>query len=162
MLEQSIIALGANLDDPVEQLKSAIESLRNTKCIKVIKCSGIYQSKPQGPPQPDYFNQAVLIETSLSPHQLLAELQNIEDRHGRIRHQRWGPRTLDLDIIVYGDLVLNDEKLTLPHPRAHQRSFVLKPMAEIVPQTIIPGYGTVESLCTVNEDHLVYQRLQDG
>lgn len=156
------IVLGANLGDPQATLASARRALSDHVAITVLRCSGLYASHPQGPQdQPDYMNQAVLITSELSAHALLDVLQTIETDHGRVRDgagEHWGPRTLDIDIITYGDQQFDDARLTIPHPRAHERSFVLEPLAEIAPMLDIPGHGTVGILCAQADDGLVYRR----
>ncbi|MCB1842190.1 MAG: 2-amino-4-hydroxy-6-hydroxymethyldihydropteridine diphosphokinase [Halioglobus sp.] len=126
------IALGSNLQSPIAQLRRAVAALAGLAQSRVTRVSGVYRSAPVGPPgQPDYLNAAVCLQTRLAPHALLDALQDIETRQGRVRTQRWGPRTLDLDLLLYGDITLDDERLTLPHPRMHERDFVLLPLQEI-------------------------------
>lgn len=126
------IALGSNLQDPIAQLRHAVAALADIAQSRVVRVSSVYRSTPVGPPgQPDYLNAAVCLHTHLGPHALLNALQEIETAQGRVRLQRWGPRTLDLDLLLYGDTTLNDERLTLPHPRMHERDFVLLPLQEI-------------------------------
>ena len=157
------VALGANLGEPATTLEDAVARLAKIEQTRLVACSGVYYSRPLGPPgQPDYLNRVALLETSLPPHRLLDELQSIEARHGRTRSEHWGARTLDLDIIVYGDAVLNDERLTLPHPQAHRRSFVLEPLAELAPEMVIPGHGTAVVLAAAADDGLIYRRPADG
>lgn len=157
---QTVVALGANLGEARHTLETAIQDIQAMKQTTLLKHSSVYRSYPQGPSeQADYFNQVVLLQTDLAPHALLDELQAIEDKHGRQRTQHWGPRTLDLDIIVYGDMQCDDERLTIPHPQTCHRSFVLEPLAEIAPDLLIPGHGTAASLAKIVDDGLVYQRL---
>ena len=96
--------------------------------------------------QPDYINAVISLETSLSPHQLLDALQSVEQLHGRERKRHWGERTLDLDILLYGEQILDDERLTIPHPGMHERAFVLYPLAEIAPDIEIPGIGALQQI----------------
>ncbi|MCW8976659.1 MAG: 2-amino-4-hydroxy-6-hydroxymethyldihydropteridine diphosphokinase, partial [Sedimenticola sp.] len=104
---------------------------------------------PMGPAdQPDYINAVAAVETYLEPHPLLAELQAIEQQHGRKRERRWGARTLDMDLLIYGDRVLSDATLTLPHPGLAERAFVLYPLQQIAQSLIVPGLGSVDSLVT--------------
>lgn len=140
-----MLALGANLGDAAAALQSAVDSLAGAG--KVLAVSGVYQTAPVGgPPQPDYLNAVVLLETALSPSELLAFAHAVESGAGRERLERWGPRTLDIDVIAYDDLVSADPALTLPHPRAHERGFVLVPWAEIAPYAILPGHGRIIDL----------------
>lgn len=126
------IALGSNLRNPISQLRRAVAALAGIEQSRVTRVSSVYRSAPVGPPgQPDYLNAVVCLHTRLAPHALLDALQSIETRQGRVREQRWGPRTLDLDLLLYGDTTLNDERLTVPHPRMHERDFVLLPLQEI-------------------------------
>lgn len=159
----AVIGLGANLGEPEKTLACAINQLEQLEDTELVACSGAYYSHPLGPSnQPDYVNRVALIKTSQSPHRLLDALQAIEAGHGRSRHEQWGARTLDLDLIVYGDTVLHDERLTVPHPHAHERSFVLEPLAEIAPDMEIPGHGSAAMLAAATKDDLVYRRPGDG
>ena len=120
------IGLGSNLQNPLQQIKTAINDLQSLAGVTIITVSSLYQSPPMGPAdQPDYINAVISLETSLSPHQLLDALQSVEQLHGRERKRHWGERTLDLDILLYGDQILDDERLTIPHPGMHERAFVL-------------------------------------
>lgn len=140
-----MLALGANLGDPVAALQSAVDALSTAG--KVLAVSGVYQTAPVGgPAQPDYLNAVLLIETALTPRELLDFAHAVEIDAGRERLERWGPRTLDVDIIAYDDVVAADPSLTLPHPRAHERGFVLAPWAEIAPDAALPGHGRVVDL----------------
>ena len=138
---QSAIALGSNLGDSLTILQQACASLANTEDIELIACSKWYQTKPIGPPQPDYLNGCVLVKTTLLPLELLKSLWRIEQQFGRERKQRWGARTLDLDMILYDDLILNTPDLQIPHPRMRERAFVLTPLAEIAGDWIEPVTG---------------------
>jgi len=143
------IGLGSNLADPVEQVLTAVKALQLLPDTNVIKSSSLYASPPMGPQdQPDYTNAVVALDTTLSAHNLLDQLQEIELQHGRERNRHWGERTLDLDLLIYGDKIFNDERLQVPHPGMPLRSFVLYPLQEIAPELIIPGMGTIEQLCT--------------
>ncbi|MEG5059617.1 2-amino-4-hydroxy-6-hydroxymethyldihydropteridine diphosphokinase [Microcoleus sp. A2-C5] len=132
------IALGSNLGDSLATLKSAIATLNNTPEITVNSYSSWYQTAPVGPPQPDYINACAILEVALEPEQLLATLLEIEIKFNRIRREKWGPRTLDLDLLLYDDLILDTPTLTLPHPRMTERAFVLVPLAEIAPDWVHP------------------------
>ncbi|MCW8890152.1 MAG: 2-amino-4-hydroxy-6-hydroxymethyldihydropteridine diphosphokinase [Sedimenticola sp.] len=148
------IGLGSNLDNPVQHVQTALDELRQLPDSRLISCSSLYRSPPMGPAdQPDYINAAAALETSLNPHRLLTELQSIEQQHGRKRERRWGARTLDLDLLVYGESQLSDEELTVPHPGLAERAFVLYPLQEIANTLMIPGLGAIQSLvaeCPLN------------
>jgi len=141
------IGLGSNLDNPESQLKTAIEALAGLPQSRLQACSSLYLSVPMGPQdQPDYVNAVVQLSTGLEAEALLNKLQGIEREQGRVRSQHWGPRTLDLDILLYGQGVVATERLKIPHPGIAERSFVLYPLAEINGQLEIPGLGGVQSL----------------
>jgi 2-amino-4-hydroxy-6-hydroxymethyldihydropteridine diphosphokinase len=142
------LALGSNVGDRQAHLDAAVAAIRVLPCTRIIALSRWIETDPIGPGiQGRYLNGAALIRTSLSPQSLLAELHRIEQSRGRLRSQseRWGPRTLDIDILTYGDLVLNEPNLTLPHPRLHERLFVLDPLSEIAPDLVIPGLSRERS-----------------
>lgn len=144
-----IIGLGSNLADPVEQVLTAVKALQLLPDTNVINSSSLYASPPMGPQdQPDYTNAVVALDTTLSAHDLLDQLQTIELQHGRERKRHWGERTLDLDLLIYGDKIIDDERLQVPHPGIPVRSFVLYPLQEIAPELIVPGMGAIEQLCT--------------
>ncbi len=148
-LECAYIGLGANLADPVRQVQQAFLDLQRLPLSRVLAHSRLYRTAPVGPPdQPDFVNAAVRIETGLEPMALLAALQAIERSHGRIRDgRRWGPRTLDLDILLFGNRCLNVPGLHLPHPQMHRRGFVLVPLAEVAESgLVVPGRGTLREL----------------
>ena len=142
------IGLGSNLEEPVEQLQGAIAALNQNSEIEVTAVSHFYRNPPMGPQdQPDYVNAAVEVKVELGPYELLRVMQSIEDDHGRVRQgERWGPRTLDLDLLLYGEEFLDDPRLTIPHPGISKRPFVLKPLADISPDLVIPGLGSIENL----------------
>jgi 2-amino-4-hydroxy-6-hydroxymethyldihydropteridine diphosphokinase len=133
------IALGSNLENPLAQIKSAFNALQSLPNCRVTQQSSLYRSAPMGPQeQPDYINAVIQLDTSLSPDALLQALQALEQAQGRQRNLHWGPRTLDLDILLYGQLQLQSESLTIPHPGLYLRNFVLYPLAEIAPKLIFP------------------------
>lgn len=141
------IGLGSNLENPLQQIKTAINDLQSLADITIVSVSSLYQSPPMGPAdQPDYINAVLSLETMLPPHQLLDALQSIEQLHGRVRKRHWGERTLDLDILLYGDQILDDERLKIPHPGMPERAFVLYPLAEIAPEVEIPGIGALQQI----------------
>ena len=127
------IGLGANLGDPVFTLNAAIEALSETPGMTVIARSSWYVTRPVGPPQPNYINGCVVIETQREPHEVLKILLEIENQFGRVREVRWGARTLDLDLLLYDDRIITSPDLEVPHPRMCARAFVLVPLAEIAP-----------------------------
>jgi 2-amino-4-hydroxy-6-hydroxymethyldihydropteridine diphosphokinase len=133
------IGLGSNIGDRQENLDRAIELLKNDPDIKVKAISDYINTSPVGYiDQPDFLNAVVELETSLSPHELLKACNNIEQELKRKRIIHWGPRTIDLDILLYGDLITEGEELVIPHPRMHEREFVLKPLNEIAPEALHP------------------------
>ena len=149
-MTRAIVAMGANLGDRAETIASAMEQLGSTTGVTVVAVSTLSETvaiRPDGPDDshPDYLNGVAIVDTTLSAPALLAVLHDIEDRFGRTRTERWGDRTLDLDLIVFGDLI-EDGNLVVPHPRAHERSFVLGPWLEIDPDAIFPGRGSVRDL----------------
>lgn len=134
------IAIGSNLNDPVGQAQRAVDALKNVPQTEFIRASQLYSSSPMGPQdQPDYINAVVEVDTQLTPLALLDHTQAIELEQGRVRKdERWGPRTLDLDIILFGDQEINNPRLTVPHYGMKVREFVLYPLAEISPDLILP------------------------
>jgi 2-amino-4-hydroxy-6-hydroxymethyldihydropteridine diphosphokinase len=141
------IALGSNLGDSLRTLEDALAALDRAPGMALRARSSWWRTQAVGPPQPDYLNGCALLDTTLPPEVLLERLLETEQRHGRVRRERWGERTLDLDLIFYGDLRLDSERLTIPHPRFRERAFVLLPLAEIAPGWIDPLTGrTVAAL----------------
>ncbi|MCL5256158.1 MAG: 2-amino-4-hydroxy-6-hydroxymethyldihydropteridine diphosphokinase [Gammaproteobacteria bacterium] len=137
------IGLGANLDQPLQTLQRAVAVLSRDPALHDWQCSSLYQSKPMGPQdQPDYVNAVATFTTSFSAVQLLDFLQDIENQFGRVRQQRWGARTLDLDILLYADSAFHTERLTVPHPGMLEREFVLVPLAEIAPNLTLSAGQT--------------------
>ena len=148
------LGLGSNLDTPLENLCSARAAISNTPRISEIAFSSFYQSPPMaGMNQPDYLNAVMAIETDLSALELLATMQKIENEHGRIRSQHWGARTLDIDILLFGDEILDLPDLKIPHYGMAERAFVLQPLFEIAPDLEIPSLGKLADLvekCPLN------------
>jgi 2-amino-4-hydroxy-6-hydroxymethyldihydropteridine diphosphokinase len=143
------IGLGSNLDHPSQQLNAARTDINALTDVKEQVFSSLYHSPPMGPQdQPDYVNAVMAIETTLPPLDLLRALQGIENHHGRVRSQRWGARTLDLDILLYGDQMINIPDLIVPHSGITERAFVLYPLHEIAPELIIPNKGKLSDLLT--------------
>lgn len=141
------VALGSNLADPVAQLAAACEEIGALPGTRFVARSSLWRSAPVGYlDQPDFVNAVALIETDLAPEPLLEHLLAIERRHGRVREFANAPRTLDLDIALYGDDRIDTPSLTVPHPRMHERAFVLLPLAELAPDVAIPGHGPLREL----------------
>jgi len=142
---KAVIALGSNLGNRELNIDSAIAEL--AKIIEITHLSTNHETDPVGgPEQPKYLNAILIAETQLDPHELLIAMLEIENKLGRKREVHWGPRTIDLDLIIVGDEVIDSDVLVLPHPRAHERRFVLEPWLEIDPTAQIPGFGLVESI----------------
>ena len=141
------IAVGSNLANPLNQVTTAFNEIGNMPKSKLIKKSSCYSSSPLGyKDQPDFVNAVVSIETELSPHELLLELQMIESSHKRERSFPNAPRPLDLDILLYGDLRIDEPKLTIPHPRMHERAFVIFPLQEINENISVPPFGDIAKI----------------
>jgi 2-amino-4-hydroxy-6-hydroxymethyldihydropteridine diphosphokinase len=144
---RAYVALGSNLGNPVQTLEDAIDAMAALRGSLLKAISSLYRSAPVGlKHQPDFINAVVAVDTRLDAHELLNELFLLEARFGRERSVKNAPRTLDLDLLLHGDTVLDDPELTLPHPRMHERAFVLAPLAEIAPGLIVPGHGPVGDL----------------
>jgi 2-amino-4-hydroxy-6-hydroxymethyldihydropteridine diphosphokinase len=142
------VALGSNLSDPARQVENAIAALAGIAGTRLVLRSSLWKTRPLGPPdQPDFVNAAAGLLTTSTPQQLLAALQDLERRFGRIEPAvRWGPRVIDLDLLLYGDQQVDEPDLTLPHAGLHQRNFVLYPLAEIAAELWVPGHGRVRTL----------------
>jgi len=142
------VGLGSNLDDPAARVRQAFTQLADISETRLVARSHLYRSAPLGPPdQPHYVNAVAGLLTQRAPGTLLAALQAIERQHGRDRSgPKWGPRTLDLDLLLYGEQHIGTPTLVVPHPRAHERAFVLAPLDEIAPGLVIPGRGAVADL----------------
>jgi 2-amino-4-hydroxy-6-hydroxymethyldihydropteridine diphosphokinase len=143
-MKTAYVALGANIGDPTATVLAAFAALANLTDSRVVHTSSLYRTAPVGlTNQPDFINAVAMLETGLAPEELLDALLDLEARFGRVRRDRNGPRTLDLDLLIYDDIELDLPRLTLPHPRLHLRAFVLHPLAEIAPDLAIPGRGSV-------------------
>ncbi|MFD0358086.1 2-amino-4-hydroxy-6-hydroxymethyldihydropteridine diphosphokinase [Streptomyces sp. NPDC127110] len=145
----AVVALGANLGNRLDTLQGAIDALGDTPGLRVKAVSPVYETEPWGVEpgsQPSYLNAVVALKTTLPPSSLLERAHAIEEAFDRVREERWGPRTIDVDIVTYADVVSDDPVLTLPHPRAHLRSFVLAPWNDIDPEAQLPGRGPVAEL----------------
>jgi 2-amino-4-hydroxy-6-hydroxymethyldihydropteridine diphosphokinase len=147
------VGLGANLGEPRRQVETALTELGSIPRTRVLKASSLYRSVPMGyANQPEYVNAVAQLDTDLDAPQLLAELQALEARHGRSRSFANAPRTLDLDLLLFGESTLATENLAIPHPRMHERAFVLKPLLEIAPDAEVPGRGAAKALLAGCED----------
>jgi 2-amino-4-hydroxy-6-hydroxymethyldihydropteridine diphosphokinase len=135
---RSAIALGSNMGESQSILANALDVLAQIPGIVTETISSCYKTKAIGPEQPDYFNGCATLQVAMSPQKLLETLLTIEQQFGRLRQEHWGPRTLDLDLLLYDDLIIDRPNLQIPHPRMHQRAFVLVPLAEIAPDWIEP------------------------
>jgi 2-amino-4-hydroxy-6-hydroxymethyldihydropteridine diphosphokinase len=148
-MTRAVVALGSNEGDRLRHLQYAVGRLQLAEDVAVVAVSPVVETEPVGgPEQPDYLNAVVLVDTTLSAGQLLALAHQIEAESGRRRDVRWGPRTLDVDLITVGAMSSDDPALTLPHPRAHERAFVLVPWAALDPAAELPGHGRVDELVT--------------
>jgi 2-amino-4-hydroxy-6-hydroxymethyldihydropteridine diphosphokinase len=147
--QRAVISLGSNLGNRLETLQGAVDALADTPGVRVKAVSPVYETEPWGVEpgtQPSYFNAVVVLKTTLPPSSLLERAHAVEEAFHRVRDERWGPRTLDVDIVAYADVVSDDPQLTLPHPRAHERAFVLAPWHDIDPEAHLPGRGAVAAL----------------
>ncbi len=158
-MSRAYIGMGSNEGDRLENLKSGAAALALGDDVVVVGKSGVYDSEPVGlADQPDFLNAVIAVETTLDPYQLLSFIHKIELDHGRQRITRWGPRTLDLDILLFGNLEQDDPKLLIPHPRLKERRFVLEPLLEVNPDSRLPD-GTLvkELLDNLAEDQTVWR-----
>ncbi len=145
--QQAVIALGSNLGDRLATLQGALDALAGPPGLEIVAVSPVYETAPVGgPEQADFLNAVVIAATRLPARAVLERCHRVEAAFGRVRGVVWGPRTLDLDLIVYGDEVSDDPALTLPHPRAHERAFVLAPWLAVDRDARIPGQGRVDAL----------------
>jgi len=135
----AFLALGSNLGDRLEHLGAAVQKLDSTKGIDVVRSSRVYETEPVGPPQPPYLNAVIEVVATLTPRELLEAARRVEDSLGRARAERWGPRTIDVDILVYDEQTVDEPDLEIPHPRMHERGFVLVPLGELDADAMLPG-----------------------
>jgi 2-amino-4-hydroxy-6-hydroxymethyldihydropteridine diphosphokinase len=146
---RAALALGSNQGHRLDILQGAVDALGGTDGVDVLAVSGVFETDPVGgPEQPDFLNAVVVVVTSLSARALLTRAHEIEQEFGRVRTQRWGPRTLDVDVLVVGDEVVDEPDLVVPHPRAAQRAFVLVPWLDADPDATLPGGGPVVDLAS--------------
>ncbi|WNZ09509.1 2-amino-4-hydroxy-6-hydroxymethyldihydropteridine diphosphokinase [Streptomyces sp. 11x1] len=146
---RAVISIGSNLGNRLENLQGAVDALEDTPGVRVKAVSPVYETEPWGVEpgsQPSYFNAVVVLKTTLPPSSLLERAQAVEEAFHRVRDERWGARTLDVDIVAYADVVSDDPALTLPHPRAHERAFVLAPWHDVEPEARLAGRGPVAQL----------------
>jgi 2-amino-4-hydroxy-6-hydroxymethyldihydropteridine diphosphokinase len=157
-----VLALGSNLGHRLDILQGAVDAVAGLPEVHVIAVSPVYETVPVGgPEQPDYLNAVLLARTTLAPRDLLAALHEVEAAFDRVRLVHWGPRTLDIDIITYEGALSEDPELTLPHPRAHERAFVLAPWHDVDPDGVLPGYGGVAALLAATGDAGVRRSTQE-
>jgi 2-amino-4-hydroxy-6-hydroxymethyldihydropteridine diphosphokinase len=143
---RAFLGLGSNLDDRLGNLRRAVVLLDRAGGVRVVRSSRVYETAPVGPPQPDYLNAVIEVETALEPHDLLRVCLAVEHTMGRVRAERWGPRLIDVDVLTYGDERIDDADLAIPHPRMHERAFVLVPLLELTAEPILPDGARVEDL----------------
>lgn len=146
MIHTVYIGLGSNLNSPYTQVNAAINALQTLPNTQLVSHSPWYQSKAIGPEQPDYINGVAKLATSLAPIELLDALQAIEQAHHRVRKEHWGPRTLDLDILLWGGITIKTDRLLVPHPYLEERNFVLLPLNDISPELILPNQKSIAEL----------------
>jgi 2-amino-4-hydroxy-6-hydroxymethyldihydropteridine diphosphokinase len=147
--KRAVLSLGSNLGNRLETLQGAIDALEDTPGVRIKAVSPVYETAPWGVEpgsQPSYFNAVVVLKTTLPPSSLLERAHAVEEAFHRVRDERWGARTLDVDIVAYADVVDDDPHLTLPHPHAHERAFVLAPWHDVEPEAQLPGRGAVAQL----------------
>ncbi|MEV8636152.1 2-amino-4-hydroxy-6-hydroxymethyldihydropteridine diphosphokinase [Streptosporangium sp. NPDC051023] len=150
-----VLALGSNLGDRLDMLQGALDSLFDTPELEFVAVSQVYETDPVGgPEQEPYLNAVVIAHSELEPRTLLDRAQSVENAFGRVRTERWGPRTLDVDLITVGDVVSDDPELTLPHPRAHERAFVLVPWMEADPDAVLAGRRVADLLSGLDQDYV--------
>jgi 2-amino-4-hydroxy-6-hydroxymethyldihydropteridine diphosphokinase len=156
-VKRAYVALGSNLGNPVQTIEDAIDAMAALRGSLLKAMSSLYRTAPVGlKHQPDFINAVVALDTRLSPRDLLAELFALEARFGRERSVKNAPRTLDLDLLLHGETVQDDPDLILPHPRMHERAFVLAPLAEVAPNLVIPGRGPVAELLAACHDQRIH------
>ena len=143
---KAYLALGSNLGDRLEHLGEAVRLLEGTDGVDVVRSSRIYETDPVGPPQPAYLNAVIEVETTRSPRELLQACRAVEDAIGRVRAERWGSRTIDVDVLTFDERTVDEPDLQIPHPRMHERGFVLVPLGELDDDPMLPGGRRISSL----------------
>jgi 2-amino-4-hydroxy-6-hydroxymethyldihydropteridine diphosphokinase len=146
MAVSAYLALGSNLGDRLATLQRGVDGLDARPGLEILRSSRVYETEPVGPPQPRYLNAVVEARAELEPRELLAACLAVEDELGRVRAERWGPRTLDVDVLTYDDRTVNEPDLVVPHPRMHERAFVLVPLLELDVDPMLPGGRSVRAL----------------
>lgn len=146
MAVSAYLGLGSNLGDRLETLRRAVELLASRSGVEVLRSSRVYETEPVGPPQPPFLNAVLEIRTDLEPRDLLAACLAVEEELGRVRAERWGPRTIDVDVLTYDERTVDEPDLAIPHPRMHERGFVLVPLRELDPEPMLPGGRSLEAL----------------
>lgn len=150
-----VLALGSNLGDRFDTLQGAVDSLFDSPELEFVAVSPVYETDPVGgPEQGPYLNAVVIARSDLEPHVLLDRAQSVENAFGRVRRERWGARTLDVDLIAVGDVACDDSELTLPHPRAHERAFVLMPWVRADPEAVLSGRRVADLLAGLDQDYV--------
>jgi 2-amino-4-hydroxy-6-hydroxymethyldihydropteridine diphosphokinase len=156
---RTVLSLGSNLGDRLDNLQEAIDALFDAPGLDFIAISPIYETKPVGgPEQGDFLNVVIVANSRVAPESLLERVLNIEDAMDRTREVRWGPRILDIDIVTMGEVTSEDPALLLPHPRAHQRAFVLVPWCDVEPEGSLPGQGKLADLLPAVADQELHRR----
>lgn len=157
-----VIAVGSNLGDAPASVRQAMRDVEDRLAAADVLCSSLYRTAPVGgPEQPDFVNAVLALESDMAPDAVLEVLHGIEQEAGRVRDVRWGPRTLDLDVVIAGNIVSEDPVLTLPHPRAHERAFVLVPWHEIEPEASLPGIGPIAAVIEAGFDDQEIEALSE-
>lgn len=144
------LALGSNLGDRLATLQEAVDALSREPGIRVEASSRVWETEPVGPPQPRYLNAVLLIVTELEPPELLAACLRVESALGRVRRERWGPRTIDIDVLLFDERTIDEPELRVPHPRMHERAFVLAPLLELEPDPMLPGGRRVADVAPID------------
>jgi len=144
--ERAYLALGSNVGDRLLNLERAVRQLNAVASLRVLRSSRVYETAPVGPVQPDYLNAVVEVETALGPRDLLDACRAVEDEMGRVRTMRWGPRVIDVDVLTYDRREIHEDGLDVPHPRMHERAFVLVPLTELEADPMLPGGRTLATL----------------
>jgi 2-amino-4-hydroxy-6-hydroxymethyldihydropteridine diphosphokinase len=144
---RAFLGLGSNVGDRLANLQGALDLMSARPDVRPLRSSRVYETDPVGgPPQPDFLNAVVEVETALSPMELLRACMEVEDELGRVREERWGPRTIDIDVLTLDEEIVDEPDLTIPHPRMHERGFVLVPLLELAPDPVLPGGRRVATL----------------
>lgn len=139
MTTTAYLSLGSNLGDRLEHLRAAVRLLAAEPGVEVVRSSRVYETEPVGPPQPAYLNAVIEVRAAVGARELLGACRRVEDALGRVRAERWGPRTIDVDILTFGEQTVDEPDLTIPHPRMHERGFVLVPLGELDADPMLPG-----------------------